>query len=207
MAITMTRRLNKPFWVVWAVELWERFGYYGVQAILALYFVQQLGYTEAQSFYVFGSFSAFVYGFTWIGGWLGDKYFGAKRMLVLGAVVLALSYSALALATHDTIFYALSGIIIGNSLFKANPASLISKMYEHDYATLDGAMTYYYMAVNVGSMLSMSITTVGSIWPRLARLHVKARFECCETWEATASPMSPRQPRSARSGSCGQEHS
>lgn len=162
-ALTRTNQssgLGKAFWVVWAVELWERFGYYGVSAILALYFVNKLGYTESQSFYVFGSFSAFVYGFVWIGGWIGDKYLGAKRTLVLGAVVLTCSYVGLALASHATIFYALAGIVIGNSLFKANPSSLISKMFVKGDPALDGAMTLYYMAVNVGSMISIAITPV-----------------------------------------------
>lgn len=153
-------KLNKAFWVVWAVELWERFGYYGVSAILALYFVSHLGYTEAQSFYVFGSFTAFTYGFIWIGGWLGDKYLGARRTLILGAIFLTLSYIGLALSTRDTIFYALAGIIIGNALFKANPSSLISKMFAKGDPALDGAMTLYYMAVNVGSMISMAITPI-----------------------------------------------
>lgn len=152
--------LSKAFWVVWAVELWERFGYYGVSAILALYFVKHLGYTESQSFYVFGSFSAFVYGFVWIGGWIGDQYLGAKRTLILGAVILAFSYAGLAVASHATIFYALAGIVIGNTLFKANPSSLISKMYAKGDAALDGAMTLYYMAVNVGSMISIAITPI-----------------------------------------------
>lgn len=152
--------IPKPFWVIWAIELWERFGYYGVQAILAMYFVQQLGYSEAESFYVFGSFSAFVYGFVWVGGWIGDNYFGAKRTLLLGAVILTLSYAGLALATHATVFYALAGIVVGNALFKANPSSLISKMYEKGDPSLDSAMTLYYMAINVGSMFSMAMTPV-----------------------------------------------
>jgi POT family proton-dependent oligopeptide transporter len=153
-------RLGKAFWIVWAIELWERFGYYGVQAILALYFVKKLGYSEAQSFYVFGSFSAFVYGFVWIGGWMGDKYLGAKRTLILGSIILTLSYAALALANHQTIFYALAGIVVGNTLFKANPSSLISKMFCKGETALDSAMTLYYMAVNVGSMLSMAVTPI-----------------------------------------------
>lgn len=152
--------LSKPFWVIWSIELWERFGYYGVQAILALYFVQQLGYSENQSFYIFGSFSAFVFGFAWIGGWIGDQYFGAKRTLVLGAIILAMSYSALAMASHSTVFYALSGIVIGNALFKVNPSSLIAKMYEKGNLAFDSAMTLYYMAVNVGSMFSMAVTPI-----------------------------------------------
>lgn len=151
---------NKAFWVIWTIELWERFGYYGVQAIIALYFVKQLGYTEAQSFYVFGSFSAFVYGFAWIGGWVGDKYLGAKQTLVLGVIVLTLSYAGLALADHHTIFYALAGIIIGNSLYKANSGSLVAKIYGKGDERLDGAMTYYYMAVNIGSMVSISLVPI-----------------------------------------------
>ena len=82
------RANSKAFWVLWSIELWERFGYYGTQAVLSLYFVHKLGYTEKESFYVFGSFSAFVYGFVWIGGYLGDHYLGAKRTLFLGAIVL-----------------------------------------------------------------------------------------------------------------------
>lgn len=155
--------LSKPFWVVWGVELWERFGYYGVQAILALYFVQQLGYTESQSFYVFGSFSAFVYGFNWLGGYIGDYYLGSKRTLALGAIILMLSYAGLALASHKTVFYALAAIIVGNALFKANPSSLISKMYAKGDTALDGAMTMYYMAVNAGSLFSMWFTPIISV--------------------------------------------
>lgn len=153
-------RLGKAFWVVWAIELWERFGFYGVQAILALYFVQQLGYKEDESFYVFGSFNAFVYGFVWLGGWIGDRYLGAKRTLVLGAILLMVSYAAMAMATHDTIFYALSGIVVGNALFKANPSSLVSKMFNKGDGALDGAMTLYYMAVNLGSCFSMALTPI-----------------------------------------------
>src|SRR3990167_1911263 len=158
--ISVASRLAKPFWVVWAIEMWERFGYYGMQAILSLYFVQQLGYSEKQSFYIFGSFSAFSYGFIWVGGWIGDNYLGAKRTLTLGAVILMLSYVALALSNQQTIFFALAGIAVGNALFKANPSSLISKMYAKGDAKLDGAMTLYYMAINVGSMLSMAVTPI-----------------------------------------------
>ncbi|PIQ43226.1 MAG: MFS transporter [Gammaproteobacteria bacterium CG11_big_fil_rev_8_21_14_0_20_46_22] len=151
---------SKSFRVLWFVELWERFGYYGVQAILALYFVQQLGYNQTQSFYVFGSFSAFVYGFAWIGGRVGDDYLGAKRTLVLGATILAFSYLGLALSNKQTVFYALAGIVVGNALFKANPSSLISKLYGKGNVALDSAMTWYYMAVNIGSMISMAMTPI-----------------------------------------------
>ena len=150
----------KSFWVIWGVEFWERFGYYGTQAILALYFVKHLGYSDKESFLVFGSFAAFVYGFVWIGGWVGDKYIGAKRTLLIGAIILMTSYISLAFANELTIFYALGGIIVGNALFKANPSSLISKIYNNDVQGLDAAMTVYYMAINIGSFVSMSLTPI-----------------------------------------------
>jgi POT family proton-dependent oligopeptide transporter len=150
----------KSFWVIWGVEFWERFGYYGTQAILALYFVKHLGYSDQESFYIFGSFAAFVYGFVWIGGWIGDKYIGAKRTLLIGAIILMISYLSLGIADQDTIFYALGGIVVGNALFKANPSSLVSKIYNDDVQGLDAAMTVYYMAINIGSFVSMSITPI-----------------------------------------------
>lgn len=153
-------KLGKPFWVVWGIELWERFGFYGTQAILALYFVKQLGYSESLSISVFGSFSAFVYGFVWIGGYLGDSYLGTKRTMMLGAIILFFSYVGLALSTHATVFYALAAIIVGNTLFKANAGSMISKMYRKGDPAFDGAMTMYYMAVNVGSLISMFLTPI-----------------------------------------------
>jgi POT family proton-dependent oligopeptide transporter len=152
--------LSKPFWVVWGIELWERFGYYGTQAILALYFVQKLGYSERESFYVFGSFSAFVFGFVWVGGLIGDRYLGAKRTLLLGATILMIAYALLGSSDKNTVFYALSCIVVGNALFKANPSSLISKLYAKGDPALDGAMTLYYMAVNIGATISMALTPI-----------------------------------------------
>ncbi|MFZ9034684.1 MAG: oligopeptide:H+ symporter [Francisellaceae bacterium] len=159
-AAVQSRGLPKPFWVVWGIELWERFGYYGTQAILTLYFVQQLGFSQQDSFYVFGSFAAFVYGFLWVGGLIGDRFLGAKRTVALGAIILMLSYVGLALANQNTIFYALGGVIVGNALFKANPSSLISKLYAKGDPALDGAMTLYYMAINIGAFISMMITPI-----------------------------------------------
>lgn len=155
-----TVSLPKPFWILWAIELWERFGYYGMQAIIPLYFLKALGFSQKMSFYTFGSFAAFVYGFIWFGGFLGDKFIGAKRTIFIGALILAASYTSLAFATKATIFFSLGGIIMGNALFKANPSSLISKLYKKGDAALDGAMTLYYMAINIGAFISMAITPI-----------------------------------------------
>lgn len=156
----LSRTIPKPFWILWSVELWERFGYYGTQAIIPLFFLQGLGFTQKMSFYTFGSFAAFVYGFIWLGGYIGDKYLGAKRTILIGASILALSYACLAFASKENIFYALAGVIVGNALFKANPSSLISKLYEKGSPALDGAMTFYYMAINIGAFFAIALTPI-----------------------------------------------
>ena len=83
----------KAFYLIFSIELWERFGYYGLQGIMAVYLVKQLGMSEADSITLFSSFSALVYGLVAIGGWLGDKVLGTKRVIMLGAIVLAIGYA------------------------------------------------------------------------------------------------------------------
>lgn len=152
----------KPFFMIFFVELWERFGYYGVQGILAVFFVEQLGFSQEQSFVTFGAFAALVYGLISIGGYVGDHLLGTKRTLVLGAIVLALGYfmTGLSLQQPSLIFIALGTIAVGNGLFKANPASLLSKCYPPKDPRLDGAFTLFYMSINIGSLLSLSLAPV-----------------------------------------------
>ena len=92
----------RAFYLIFSIELWERFGYYGLQGIMAVYLVKQLGMSEADSITLFSSFSALVYGLVAIGGWLGDKVLGTKRVIMLGAIVLAIGYALVAEAIRFT---------------------------------------------------------------------------------------------------------
>ncbi len=122
----------KAFYLIFSIELWERFGYYGLQGIMAVYLVKQLGMSEADSITLFSSFSALVYGLVAIGGWLGDKVLGTKRVIMLGAIVLAIGYALVAWSGHDAgiVYMGMAAIAVGNGLFKANPSSLLSTCYE-----------------------------------------------------------------------------
>lgn len=150
----------KSFYLIFSIELWERFGYYGLQGIMAVYLVKMLGMSEADSITLFSSFSALVYGLIAVGGWLGDKVLGTKRVIVLGTLVLALGYALVAFSGHDVgvVYIGMATIAVGNGLFKANPSSLLSTCYEKDDPRLDGAFTMYYMAINIGSFFSMLAT-------------------------------------------------
>lgn len=153
-------RQPKAFYLIFTIELWERFGYYGLQAIMAVYLVKQLGMSEADSVTLFSSFSALVYGLISIGGWLGDKVLGTKRVITLGVIVLALGYAMIAYSGHNVsmVYIGMATIAVGSGLFKANPSSLLSTCYQKDDPRIDGAFTMFYMSINVGSLFSMMLT-------------------------------------------------
>lgn len=150
----------KSFYLIFSIELWERFGYYGLQGIMAVYLVKQLGMSEADSITLFSSFSALVYGLVAIGGWLGDKVLGTKRVIMLGALVLVVGYALVAWSGHNAaiVYAGMATIAVGNGLFKANPSALLSTCYPKDDPRLDGAFTMYYMSINIGSFFSMLAT-------------------------------------------------
>jgi POT family proton-dependent oligopeptide transporter len=155
---------TKGFTTLFLIEMWERFGYYGMTAVVVLFMVQQLGYTDDRANLTFGAFAALAYTVPAIGGWIGDKLLGSRRTMVLGALILALGYIGLAIPNHPgLLFPALAIVAVGGGVFKANPANLISKLYEGDPAKVDSAFTMYYMAVNVGATASQLATPLIAI--------------------------------------------
>lgn len=156
---TTTSR-NKPFSTVFLIELWERFGFYGMQALITYFMVQQLGFTDHRALMVWGASAALIYVSPAVGGWVGDKILGTRRTMLIGAGVLALGYACMSVPTINTwfLFGALGVIIVGNGLFKSNAGNLVRKIFEGDDSKIDSAFTIYYMAVNVGSAASQLLT-------------------------------------------------
>ncbi|WP_320172347.1 oligopeptide:H+ symporter [Maridesulfovibrio sp.] len=150
----------KPFYLLFSVEMWERFGYYGMQALLVLFMVRKLGFTDDLADTTFSAFAALVYAFICAGGYVGDKILGNRRTMFLGALVLAAGYGLLGLDCEKFLYPALGIIIAGNGLFKANPSALVSKLYEKGDSRVDGAFTLYYMAINIGSFAAMSLCPI-----------------------------------------------
>ncbi len=150
---------TRGFTTLFLIELWERFGYYGMTAVVVLFMVQQLGYTDDRANLTFGAFAALAYTVPAVGGWIGDKLLGSRRTMLLGALTLALGYIGLAIPNHPgLLFPALAIVAVGGGVFKANPANMISKLYEGDSAKIDSAFTMYYMAVNIGATASQLAT-------------------------------------------------
>jgi proton-dependent oligopeptide transporter, POT family len=151
---------TKSFSTVFLIEMWERFGFYGMQVLMVTYMVKKLGFAEADSNLVWGAAAALIYATPAIGGWIGDKFLGTRRTMLTGAVVLMVGYALLWVPTDNAIFLyvALGVIVLGNGLFKPNAGNLVRKIYEGDAVKIDSAFTIYYMAVNVGSTISMLLT-------------------------------------------------
>ena len=151
---------TRSFLTLALIELWERFGYYGMQALIVYFMVQRLGFEDSRANLVWGAAAALIYVAPAIGGWIGDKVLGTRRSVLLGGAILGLGYALMAVPTTNTwfTFSALGVIVVGNGLFKPNNANLVRKIYEGDDSKIDSAFTIYYMAVNVGSTISMLAT-------------------------------------------------
>jgi POT family proton-dependent oligopeptide transporter len=154
------RSQTRSFTTVFLIEMWERFGYYGMAALLVLFMIDKLGFSDSHANLAWGAFTALVYASPSIGGWIGDKILGARRTMVFGALVLCSGYLMLALPNDrlEFMYASLGVIVVGNGLFKANAANLVRRIYEGDDARIDSAFTIYYMAVNIGSTVSMLAT-------------------------------------------------
>ncbi|KTD64747.1 oligopeptide:H+ symporter [Legionella spiritensis] len=155
--LALFREQPRAFYMIFMLEIWERFGFYTVQGILTLYFIRFLGFSDSEAYFTFGAFSALVYGMVALGGYLGDKVLGTKRTIVLGLFTLAFGYLALTIADKQSVFLALGLICVGNGLFKANPSSLLAKCYDDGDHRLYGGFTLYYMAINLGSTVALFV--------------------------------------------------
>jgi len=151
---------NRSFSAVFLIEMWERFGFYGMQVLMVTFLMKKLGFVDTKANLVWGAAAALIYATPAIGGWVGDKLLGTRRTMLIGATVLALGYAMLWIPTNNPymVYCALGVIVVGNGFFKPNAGNLVRKIYEGDETRIDSAFTIYYMAVNIGSMISMTLT-------------------------------------------------
>ncbi|TNF65482.1 MAG: alkaline phosphatase [Gammaproteobacteria bacterium] len=158
---TTTYKHPKAFYAIFMLEIWERFGYMAVMAILALFFTKSLGISQSNSFILFGAYTALIYTFIAIGGYVGDSVIGAKRTIVLGLLFLLCGYILLGTGEKALIYYGLSFVCVGTGFFKSNPSSLLSKCYDRSNPELlHNAFTLFYMAINIGAFLGIFFSPI-----------------------------------------------
>lgn len=159
----------KGLGVLFATEMWERFNFYGMRAILTLFLAKALMFGERESSLIYGGFLGLCYLTPMLGGYISDKYLGNRACIILGGLTMGIgqlllfasasTFSA-SLATAQTIMWvALGVIILGNGFFKPNISSMVGQLYPKEEKTkLDSAFTIFYMGINVGAFLGITIT-------------------------------------------------
>ena len=135
----------KGLWLLFVVEMWERFSYYGMRAILVLYLVDRLGWSDARASRLYGNYTALVYLTPILGGWLADRYIGTRRSLTLGATIIAAGHFCLAFPGMATFYLGLGLIIIGTGFFKPNVSTMVGQLYGDGDPRRDAGFTIFYM--------------------------------------------------------------
>lgn len=154
----------KGLYLLFATEMWERFSYYGMRALLVLYLTTSLlngglGFTESDASLLYGIFTGMVYFTPMIGGWLADNYIGQRRSITIGAIIMMLGQ--LCLFYESSLFFLYLGLtflVIGNGFFKPNISVLVGNLYEQNDIRRDSAYTIFYMGINVGALIAPLLT-------------------------------------------------
>jgi POT family proton-dependent oligopeptide transporter len=149
--------------VLFFTEMWERFSYYGMRALLVMFFTAALmddgsggwGWPREHAFAIFGTYTSLVYLSTLLGGYFADKIIGFRYAVVIGASLMTLGHACMALESQFFIYTGLTLLVFGSGFFKPNMTSIISEMYKHRQEKKDGAYTIFYMGVNAGAFLGI----------------------------------------------------
>lgn len=135
-------------------ELWERFSFYGMRALLVLYMTKQLLFTDEMAFGIYAAYMSLVYVTPIIGGILADKILGFRKAIVLGGVLMALGHFFLTFE-YPIFFYASLGlIIVGNGFFKPNISSFVGDLYKKGDTRRDSGFTIFYLGINLGAAIA-----------------------------------------------------
>jgi POT family proton-dependent oligopeptide transporter len=163
-ALNQKTILNHPvgLFVLFFTEMWERFSYYGMRAILVLFLTSSImndgwAWSNEDALQLYGLYTGLVYLTPILGGFLADKFLGYRNATVLGALIMTLGHASMALETFtDTFFYlGLVLLIIGNGFFKPNISSIVGQLYKDGDKRKDGGYTIFYMGINAGAFLGI----------------------------------------------------
>jgi POT family proton-dependent oligopeptide transporter len=138
-------------------EMWERFSYYGMRALLVLFMVDAvrggMGMDDKTATAIYGIYTAAVYLMSLPGGWLADRIFGAQRAVWYGGIIIALGHFTLAIPTVSTFYLGLIFVVVGSGILKPNMSALVADLYPEGGARRDAGFTIFYMGVNLGAAI------------------------------------------------------
>lgn len=151
----------KGLFVLFFAEMWERFSYYGMRALLIFYLTQHWLFSDSQAGVIYGAYTALVYITPVLGGYLADKYLGQRKAVTYGAVLLTFGHFLMGFegsggqdpAALNIFWLALAFIIVGSGFLKANISVIVGQLYPRTDVRRDGAYTIFYMGINLGAAI------------------------------------------------------
>ena len=150
--------------VLFFTEMWERFSYYGMRAILVIFLTGAIsgnnpgwGWDTSTALSLLGTYALFVYLTPIVGGWLADNKIGYRMAVVIGALLMTLGHASMAIETPTFLYIGIALLIVGNGFFKPNMTSIISKMYAGKDEKKDGAYNIFYMGVNARAFIGIML--------------------------------------------------
>ncbi|MEY4473697.1 MAG: hypothetical protein RL671_2001 [Pseudomonadota bacterium] len=151
----------KGLYMLFFAEMWERFSYYGMRALLIFYLTKHWLFSDGNANLIYGAYTSLVYITPVLGGYLADRYLGQRKAVLFGGLLLAIGHSLMAVEGNggqtdpaiNVFWAALAFIIVGSGFLKANISVMVGQLYKLTDVRRDGAYTVFYMGINVGAAL------------------------------------------------------
>jgi POT family proton-dependent oligopeptide transporter len=187
-----TERHPKGLYILFASEMWERYGFYTAAAIMTLYLQRGgFGWSKTEATKLWSYYLMFVYATPLIGGWLADKFVGYRRSVLIGGAFFIAGYTMLGMGSIATYYLALGLIFAGNGFFKPNISTMVGNLYPASSPLKDSAYSIFYMGINVGALLAPILAETS--------LQLLAGSEVLGLAKEN-KPLSPEQAAGLRSG-------
>jgi POT family proton-dependent oligopeptide transporter len=168
--VEINKKHPKGLYLLFATEMWERFNFYGMRAILSIFLINALAFKESESAVIYGGFLGLCYLTPMLGGFISDRFLGNRSCILLGGITMAagqlllfVSASMYASDLHmaqNVTWIALGVIILGNGFFKPNISSMVGQLYPKGDNRLDAAFTIFYMGINLGALIGNLICSI-----------------------------------------------
>jgi proton-dependent oligopeptide transporter, POT family len=142
-------------YLLFFAEMWERFSYYGMRALLVLYMTKGFLQKDDNSAYaIYGAYAALVYATPFIGGMIADHLIGARRAVILGGLLMALGHLVMTIESELPFYFALAFLIVGNGFFKPNISMIVGSLYPEHSTKRDAGFTIFYIGINLGAAMA-----------------------------------------------------
>jgi POT family proton-dependent oligopeptide transporter len=172
--VTTQKGHPKGLYLLFVTEMWERFSYYGMRAIFTLFMVNALMFDKSLSSTIYGNYTGLVYLTPLVGGYIADRYWGNRRSIFVGGIMMAIGqffmflagsfYTEVGLAT-TFMFTGLGFLILGNGFFKPNISTMVGQLYAEGDKRVDAAFTIFYMGINLGAFIAPLVCgTFGEVY-------------------------------------------